>query len=166
LTGGINTYAYAYLNPTSGYDPWGLTAWSEQQTYQVLQQAYASAIAGRVQGLWNIKNNSQGNGPYDFEWNADTINDTWTRCGKTMHADEFANYIAGSQGAAYDTENYWTTGMFFAETLVKGAGITYHVAGLTKAKHDPFERTGFPKINQGEQDAMSFKSHGSCSCAQ
>jgi hypothetical protein len=154
------------LNPTSGYDPWGLTAWSEQQTYQVLQQAYASAIAGRVQGLWNIKNNSQGNGPYDFEWNADTINDTWTRCGKTVHADEFANYIAGSQGAAYDTENYWTTGMFFAETLVKGAGITYHVAGLTKAKHDPFDRTGFPKINQGEQDAMSFKSHGSCSCAQ
>jgi hypothetical protein len=32
----------------------------------LLQQAYNSATAGRIQGLLNIQKNSEGKGPYDF----------------------------------------------------------------------------------------------------
>jgi hypothetical protein len=162
----IYVYAYVGGDPISYVDPFGLTAWSEQETWQLLQHAYQSSTAGQFQGLMNIKNNSKGNGPYDFGWNKKTMSDTWTRCGVTMDADQFANYVAGFQGAAYDSYYFWTTGMFFAEMDVKAAGILYHAVGLTKAKNDPFDRTGFPMINRGEKDGWNFDPNrfGGCGC--
>ena len=146
-------------------DPLGLKDYNEQETLLLLQQAYNSATAGRIQGLLNIYNNSKGNGPYDFGWNEETMHDTWTRCGTTMDADHFANYVAGFQGAAYDSDFFWTAG-WRAEMLVEGAGIAYHLAGKTKAIHDPFDATGLPLIHAGEGDGWNFPKKSGCGCSQ
>jgi RHS repeat-associated protein len=161
-----NLYSYGSNSPVNRVDPLGLTDYNEQQTQQLLQQAYDSSTAGRLGGLWNIFNNSKGNGPYDFSWNEATESDTWTRCGKTYNAGQFGNYVAGFQGAAYDQKYFWTTGAIWAETAVKGFGILYHIIpGQSKAVNDPFDRTGFPDINAGEKDGWNFGSNnGKCGC--
>jgi hypothetical protein len=76
-----------------------------------------------------------------------TEGDTWLRCGAKMNADQFANYMAGFQGAAYDSYYFWSTGLLFAQFNVKLPGVLYHLDGRTKAKNDPYDRTGSPMIN-------------------
>jgi hypothetical protein len=49
-------------------------------------------------GILNIRDNSQGRGPYDLGWN-NHQNDTFCAGGRRMNADEFGNYVAGYQGA-------------------------------------------------------------------
>lgn len=165
LVGGPSLYLYASGNPVSGIDPLGLRDWNEQETRAWLAKAYGEASAGRIQGLINIYNNSKGNGPYDFGWNSGTMNDTWKRCGVTMDADHFANFMAGFQGGAYDREFKWTTGLWTAEASVRVAGFLYHVAGLSKAKNDWSGATGRPMINAGEKDAWKFhRDEPSCDC--
>jgi hypothetical protein len=96
-----------------------LKDYNEQQTLQLLQQAFKSSTAGRFSGLLNIYHNSKGNGPYDFGWN-EHKGDTFARCGRKFNADEFGNYVAGFQGAAYD-QKYYPHGL--AESLVEEFGV-------------------------------------------
>jgi RHS repeat-associated protein len=160
--GGLNFYRYAGDEPTDLSDPFGLTDYNEQQTLELLQQAYSDATAGRIDGLLNIKQHSQGD--WDFGWNQHH-NDTWTRCGKKMNADQFGNYIAGFEGAAYDQNYFWTTGGLTAQASVEVWGIAYHMSGRTKAHTDPFDTTGRPDIRAGERDGWNFaRDNGGCGC--
>jgi RHS repeat-associated protein len=149
--GGINLYNYVANNPINYYDPFGLEDYNSLQTQMKLAQAYASATAGFTQGLENIRNNSQGRGPYDFGWNEHS-NDTWCVNGKIMNADQFGNYIAGFQGAAYDVTYPVPVGL--ASVIV--AGVGYHITGRTKAPNDRLDRTGRPDIDAGAAAAAGF----------
>ena len=123
------------------------TDYNQAQTSSLLNQAYLEATAGRILGLLNIFHNSTGK--YDFGWNIHA-DDTWSLCGMTLDADHMANFIAGFEGAAYDHYYFWTTGAIWAQGAVEGGGILYHLV-KTKAKHDPFDRTGMPDIIRGER---------------
>jgi len=181
---GVNTYAYVEGNPISHVDRLGLTDYDEQQTWWQLYLAYESSTAGSAAGLLNIYNNSKSYGPYDYGYLPNRMNDTWTRCGVKMDADHFANYMAGFQGGAYDayfypdglivptgddTGNYPFAAISFspAQTLVQGAGILYHLDARSKAKNDPFDRTGWPMIKAGEQGGRSFNPNAppTCGCS-
>lgn len=139
----------------------GLKDYSEQET-ALLQEAYNSATAGRIQGMLNIFNNSRANGPYDFGYGKHCA-DTWTRCGAKMDADHFGNYMGGFQGAAYDRAFFWSTGGR-AEMYVYAAGLYYHMTEQTKALDDSFDATGFPIIDAGTQDEWNFGKGGACGC--
>ena len=135
------------------------------------------ASSGPVNGLQFIYANSHWSGNYDFGYNGpghthnpdrpstpNTENDTFTRCGKTYKAGEFGNFMAGFQGAIYD-QTYFSHWPFPAETVVKAAGIYYHISGNTDAKNDPWDKTGRRDINRGEKDAWNFtKNGGKCGC--
>ena len=71
-------------------------------------------------------------------------------CGAKMNAAQMGNFIAGFEGAAYDRKYFWTTGALWAELGVETGGRLYHVSGATKARNDPFDRTGMPDIRRGE----------------
>ena len=144
----INFYAYVKNNPINLIDPFGLYDYSAAETQQqFLGPALSSAIAGPIQGLLNIKNNSQGRGPYDFGWNQHA-HDTFCVNGKKLTADQFGNYMAGYQGSAYDQ---YVTSPFPALATVYADGIWYHLRGDTKAVNDPFDLTGIPDIHMGAQ---------------
>ena len=82
-----------------------------------------------------------------------------------MNADQFGNYMAGFEGAAYDHFYFWTTGLITAQVAVEIYGIKYHITGQTKAKNDPWDKTGRPDIRRGERDGWSFAgNNGKCSC--
>jgi RHS repeat-associated protein len=139
--------------PTSGVDD------NEVDTYYTLLTAYRSATEGPVQGLINIKENSKGMARFDYGWNGQGGN-TWTRNGVKMDADQFGNYIAGFQGAAYDQAYNTSSGFSIlpvAKNIVESAGILYHLMGLTKAHNDPFDHTGMPMIQAGERDGAVFR---------
>jgi RHS repeat-associated protein len=168
---GPDFYTYVSQSPVNLFDPFGLQDWNEQQTLDWLRKAYASATAGPIQGLLNIKNHSTGD--WDFGWSAQYHNDTWTRCGKKMNADQFGNYIAGFQGGAYDHNlNPYPFLLvpfpppFLALPLVQGAGVYYHISGKTKAKNDRFDRTGMPDILAGAADGWFFGSDPNCKCSK
>jgi len=170
--GGINFYAYVRNDSTNLWDSFGLKDHSEQETLALLQQAYADATAGRIKGLQNIRHHSDNRGglgssegDYDFGWGKQK-DDTWTRCGKKMNADQFGNYVAGFQGAAYDHYYFWTTGAFTAQASVEAVGIYYHLTRHTKATNDPWDKTGRPDIRAGERDGWNFsKNPSGCGCA-
>ncbi len=146
--GELNLYAYVRNNPINLFDPLGLYDYSAAETQQqFLGPALASATAGPIQGLLNIKHNSQGLGPYDFGWNQHK-HDTFCVNGKRLTADQFGNYIAGYQGAAYDQ---YVTSPYPALATVYADGLYYHIMGDTKAVNDPFDTTGFPYIHMGAQ---------------
>ena len=89
---------------------------------------------------------------------------TYTRCGRTFNADEFGNYVAGFQGAAYDRKYHPHA---LAKSLVEEAGLFFHLIGNTKAKDDPYDDTGFPLIHAGEADGGSFNENGGkCGCSK
>jgi hypothetical protein len=148
--GGTNLYRYVGNAPVVYTDPLGLYDYSEAQTAKIfLTPAFIYATAGPIEGLLNIRDNSQGEGPYDFGWNSHQ-NDTFCVGGRRMNADEFGNYIAGFQGAAYDGNVF---SPFSALDAVYAAGLYYHLTGNTKAVNDPFDNTGRPMITRGAQDA-------------
>jgi hypothetical protein len=144
-----------------------------------------SSTAGPAAGLLNIYNNSTQYGPYDYGYLPNRMNDTWTRCGVKMDADHFANYMAGFQGGAYDS-NYFPGGLSvptgydaagdpegyvnvpasFAQSTVEAFGILYHLDARSKARNDPFDRTGWPMIKTGEKDGRSFNpdARPTCGC--
>jgi len=129
--------------------------YSEADTQAFLEAVYAQSIAGQLKGLLNIFHNSNGGGPYDFHYNELTLSH-WTRCGRTMDASQFANYVAGFQGAAYDST--YTLQPDVAQPLVEGFGVLYHVSGATVAHNDPLDKTGMPDIKAGERAGRAFVS--------
>jgi hypothetical protein len=163
-----------------------LIDYDEQQTWWQLYLAYESSTAGSIDGLLNIYNNSKSNGPYDYGYLPNRMNDTWTRCGVKMDADHFANYMAGFQGGAYDSyffpneltypspdidaagdpTGYVTVPVSvpFAQSIVQGAGILYHLDARSKARNDPFDRTGWPMIKAGEKDGRNFNPDAPPTC--
>jgi len=121
---------------------------NESQTRSQLQQAYLEATAGRIRGLENIWNNSN-HGRYDFGENGQS-DDTWTLCGMTMKGHQFANFLAGFEGASYDRNYFWTTGAIWAQLAVNIGGVGYHFQGATQAQNDPLDFTGRPDIHLGQ----------------
>ena len=95
--GGINLYGYVDNDPVNLFDPFGLTDWGPVETQMLLRRAYRDATEGPIQGLLNIKANSQGD--YDFK---DT-GDTFCVNGNRMSDAAFSNYAAGFAGRAYDS---------------------------------------------------------------
>jgi hypothetical protein len=166
--GGINVYSYVSDDPVGRFDPFGLTGHDEDETLEILQGAYNSATAGYFQGLLNIRNNSQGGGPYDFGHDPTGTyqSDTWTKCGVTMSAGDFGNYIAGFQAGAWDQtfyDNSWRHWDRPAEGLAYLAGIYYHASGQSDVPNDPWDNTGLPWIKRGADDGHSFSSgRGRC----
>jgi RHS repeat-associated protein len=169
-SGGANFYSYAHNDPIDRFDPLGLTDYNQQQTQQMLQQAYNSATAGYFQGLENIRNNSQGGGPYDFAHDPNNVhqNDTWTICGVEMSAGDFGNYIAGFQAGAWDQLYYgdpWRPFVRWAEGATYLAGIYYHLRGQSDVPNDPWDDTGLPWIKHGADAGRRFgKNSGACGC--
>jgi hypothetical protein len=167
FAGGIDFYSYSTNAPVDFRDPLGLRDYNEQETLQLLQEAYNGATSGRWNGMMFIFYHSNGGRPYDFGHDPNGIhqNDHWYRCGKKMDAWQFGNYVAGFQGGAYDERYFWTTGAIWAETAVKSFGLAFHLRGWTNAQNDPYDETGTPDINAGEADGWNFHLHGrGCGC--
>lgn len=143
---GLPTMADVGCNPICD-----ATNYGTGETLAQLKQAYCEATAGSISGLENIFSNSVGK--YDFGWN-EHKDDTWSLWGKTLNANMMGNFIAGFEGYAYDYKYF--LGAPFAQTAVEGGGIAFHLAGATKAKNDPFDRTGMPDIRDGERFARLF----------
>ena len=146
--GDVNIYRYCGNNSITRADSFGLYDYNESETrQQFLDPAFKSATVGPINGLLNIRDNSQGAGPYDFgAANNPHKDDTFNVNGRSMNADQFGNYIAGFQGAAYDAK---VTSPFPALLTVMGFGILYHVTGETKAINDPLDLTGLPDVLAG-----------------
>jgi RHS repeat-associated protein len=174
---GTNFYRYSNNSPIGISDPLGLYDYNEQETQQLLWQAYLSATAGYFQGLRNIRNHSQGGGDYDFSHDPNGIHqsDTWTRCGVKMTASDFGNYIAGFQAGAWDDANYGdrdigfslkhTFQLRYAEFVANLAGIYYHNFGGPSSTKDRLDRSGRPWITLGADDGRAFnKGNGKCGC--
>jgi RHS repeat-associated protein len=144
---GINLYRFDGNNPINYVDPLGLYDYSAAETQeQFLRPAFSSATAGPIQGIVNIYNNSKnGSQIYDFSYN-NHANDTFCANGKRLSAAQFANYIAGYQGKAYDQ---YVTSPFPALAAVYTYGLEDHLFGNTLAVNDPFDRTGFQYIHMG-----------------
>ena len=168
--GGLNLYGYVGNDPVNYYDPFGLRAdYNSLQTQMFLARAYASATAGPFQGLWNIAGNSVGK--YDFK-NDKNPDHGSTFCvnGKRMHDAAFGNYIAGFEGAAYDST--WGPAIVLipvgpavvpvaipvGETGVLACGIGYHYgAWVNDALNGDFSNMSGDDIldNSGRPDILS-----------
>lgn len=148
LAAAANTYTYVHDRPMTFLDPWGLKDYTAQETQeQFLDPAYRDATSGLLSGLWNIFWHSHARGDYDFSTPNNTHNkDTFCVNGRRMTPAEFANYIAGYQGSAYD-QNVFSP--IPATVLVYDAGVFYHMVGETLATNDPWDTTGFPDITAG-----------------
>lgn len=156
----VNLYTYVGNDPIDGKDSTGLCYdskavchYTEAQTITLLNQVYKEATAGRIEGLNNIKANSQDK--YDFSFTPFTAKDTWTYNGVTMSSSQMGNFVAGFSGAVYDKK--YNFGIPAAQLVVEGYGIYYHSSGQSKAKNDPLDRTGMPDIVNGEDAGMAFE---------
>jgi len=189
--GGVDFYTYVHDSPLNLTDPFGLKDYNDQETLQLLQQAYQDATAGYFSGLGNIFEHHRGwrgvpnQGDYDFGHN-DHQYDTFTRCGRKMTASEFGNYIAGFDTGAWDDAFYGdreigfnlqhTWQLRYAEATARAFGVGYHLAnylipGQTNAENDPLDKTGFPWITMGANDGRTFSRDGgmtgrACGCNQ
>jgi RHS repeat-associated protein len=166
--GGINFYRYVTNSPTNLFDPFGLKDYNGQQTTDLfLTPAYNDATAGFFKGLLNIRDHSQGGGDYDFAHNLHS-GDTFVRCGLTMSAGDFGNYIAGFQAGAWDSNFYgngWRSSVRYAEGAAYVAGIYYHASGQSDVPNDRLDKTGRPLITLGADDGRTFDpSKGKCGC--
>ena len=167
--GGLNFYKYVRNRPQSMGDPFGLKDFTEQETLEILQKAYADSTSGYFTGLRNILNHSNGGGDFDFAHNEHAA-DTFKRCGVTMTAGDFGNYIAGFQSGAWDDAFYGDklrdgNQLRYAEASARFAGIYYHLRGWTDVKNDKFDRRGVPWITLGANDGRNFsKKGGVCPC--
>jgi RHS repeat-associated protein len=166
FSGGFNFYSYVKNNPTDFTDLFGLTDFSEAQTFELLQRIYAESTEGPIQGLENIYQNSNSGGKYDFGHMEEHAYDTWTWCGKKMNPDQFGNFVAGFEGASCDRSYFLLESpVANAEVVVHIYGIKFHVKGDTKAKNDPLDLTGLPDILTGEGAGWSFKpNRDRCGC--
>ena len=181
--GGWNLYSYCNGNPISFFDILGLRDYNAVATRAWLTVAYTSATAGPIQGLLNIRNNSKGNGIYDTGWN-EHEKDTWCVNGVKLNADQFGNFLAGFQAAAYDrtytfrfpsatdwlrehliqgiygadkaASSVTMNGIPVARNFIRVVGVLYHITGHTKAVGDPLDFTGMPDINAGANYGAHF----------
>jgi RHS repeat-associated protein len=147
--GGPNLYAYVRNDPMNLWDVLGLTDFNATQTRLLLYRAYRDATEGPLQGLLNIKSNSQGD--FDFKDSGDTfcIN------GKQMSDAAFGNFIAGFAGQAYDD----TYGGHLALETVLLFGVGYHIQAYENGKidfGDILDASGRPDILAGARSARSF----------
>jgi RHS repeat-associated protein len=147
------------------------TTHSPEDTWNILHEAYCGATAGPIQGLKFIYHKSKSD--YDFggvdpkahggaESRTNDIYDFGN--GLTMKADNFANFVAGFEGASWD--NKYTLGLFGpAKTAVEGYGVYYHWSGQSKSsKYDKYDRTGMPDIWKGELFGNYLTSFYSIKC--
>ena len=149
----LPSYLFVMNEPESKVDAFGLTDYNAQKTFGLLSEAYSDAIAGPIQGLNNIKNNSIGK----FDYKVFQPDDNFCVNGKWLSAAGFGNYIAGFGGQAYDDAYPY---MPSALAMVAAAGIVYHTvdaANGTGATSDALDYSGGPDINAGAQGAHNIK---------
>ena len=138
-------------NPISRNDPLGLKNYSECETIGLLTDAAKRLLRdGPAFSLVDIA--WLRTHDYDYSFNSQW-NDTFTFNGNKMNASDFGNFRAGFQGATHDSAFGLNVGL--AQRAVEGAGILFHLVGLTDAINDPWDKTGMPFIKQGENAARS-----------
>lgn len=128
------------------------TDYGQQATANQLQTASREVTAGRILGLYAMKDHSCGECKYDYGWN-EHASDTWNVCGQILNADQMGNFMAGYQAGVYDDYYRFTAGSGTASAAVLGAGVVYHMFGRTKAKGDWSDKTGRPDILRGRRFA-------------
>lgn len=156
LSGGTNTYAYAFGNPVTYIDFMGLDP-SGQKKFDACATAGFFGEA-QLQSTADAVLNHRGGGKYDFAFNS-YRGDTWTIDGRTYNAHEFGNVLAGYTGG-------YLYGATAGSAAVKSAGFIINI-GEHRTDSDgdassrPYIELG---VRLGARDKESGRSGGVCTC--